>query len=325
MKVKIILGIVALLGIGVGTYIYQNRYSFYRYLPAENENKLQSINFKLCDENGNLFSGRVKSGSDLYLNIYSYKDGELNGLNVIYYIDSIKELGHWKEGKQNGLFQLYTEDGILIESANFKNGERDGLTEQYFSSTGKLRVSANYKEGILEGEYKVYYPDGTLQGEVIYKNGEMNGEFKEYYENGNIRFTGSYKESLQDGEWKFYLKNGNLQTIANYKSGELNGLKEDYYENGKLWTRQEFKDNIPEDIYEIYYEDGTPQLKAKIKEGIVIEEKRFNRDGTLYDEDDDRVIISESVDNNFDDISFSENKEEITITEIDENEIIRTN
>lgn len=276
MKVKIVLGIVALLGIGVGTYIYQNRYSFYRYLPAENENKLQSINFKLCDENGNLFSGRVKSGSDLYLNIYSYKDGELNGLNVIYYIDSIKELGHWKEGKQNGLFQLYTEDGILIESANFKNGE-------------------------------------------------MNGEFKEYYENGNIRFTGSYKESLQDGEWKFYLKNGNLQTIANYKSGELNGLKEDYYENGKLWTRQEFKDNIPEDIYEIYYEDGTPQLKAKIKEGIVIEEKRFNRDGTLYDEDDDRVIISESVDNNFDDISFSENKEEITITEIDEDEIIRTN
>lgn len=218
MKVKIVLGIVALLGIGVGTYIYQNRYSFYRYLPAENENKLQSINFKLCDENGNLFSGRVKSRSDLYLNIYSYKDGELNGLNVIY-----------------------------------------------------------------------------------------------------------YKESLQDGEWKFYLKNGNLQTIANYKSGELNGLKEDYYENGKLWTRQEFKDNIPEDIYEIYYEDGTPQLKAKIKEGIVIEEKRFNRDGTLYDEDDDRVIISESVDNNFDDISFSENKEEITITEIDEAEIIRTN
>lgn len=277
MKVKIVLGIVALLGIGVGTYIYQNRYSFYRYLPAENENKLQSINFKLCDENGNLFSGRVKSGSDSYLNIYSYKDGELNGLNVIYYKDSIKELGHWKEGKQNGLFQLYTEDGILIESANFKNGERDGLTEQYFSSTGKLRVSANYKEGILEGEYKVYYPDGTLQGEVSYKNGEMNGEFKEYYENGN------------------------------------------------LWTRQEFKDNISEGIYEIYYEDGTPQLKAKIKEGIVIEEKRFNRDGTLYDEDDDRVIISESVDNNFDDISFSENKEEITITEIDEDEIIRTN
>ena len=32
MKVKIVLGIVALLGIGVGTYIYQNRYSFYRYL-----------------------------------------------------------------------------------------------------------------------------------------------------------------------------------------------------------------------------------------------------------------------------------------------------
>jgi hypothetical protein len=50
-----------------------------------------------------------------------------------------------------------------------------------------------------------------------------------------------------------------------------------------------------------------------------------DRDGTLYDEDDDRVIISESVDNNFDDISFSENKDKITITEVDEDEIIRTN
>ena len=74
MKVKIVLGIVALLGIGVGTYIYQNRYSFYRYLPAENEDKLQSINFKLCDENGNLFSGRVKSvlaANGFYANLYN--------------------------------------------------------------------------------------------------------------------------------------------------------------------------------------------------------------------------------------------------------------
>ena len=84
MKAKAILGVVLLVGIVVGTYIYQNRYSFYRYLPAENEDKLQSINFKLCDENGNLFSGRVKSRSDSYLNIYSYKDGELDGLNIIY-------------------------------------------------------------------------------------------------------------------------------------------------------------------------------------------------------------------------------------------------
>lgn len=96
-----------------------------------------------------------------------------------------------ENGEQHGLFQMYTEDGILIDSGTFKDGERDGLTEQFYNDTGKLRVSANYKNGVLEGEFKAYYPNGNLQGEVIYKNGEKNGDFKEYHENKNIRLSGS--------------------------------------------------------------------------------------------------------------------------------------
>lgn len=318
MKVKIVLSVITILGIAVGTYIYQNKYSFYRYLPAEDESKLQSINFKWCDEDGKTFSGRIKSGSDSYLNIYSYKDGELDGLNVIYYKNKIKEIGHWKEGKQNGLFQMYTEDGILVDNANFKNGERDGLTEQYYSATGKLRIAANFKNGVLDGKYKAYYPNGVLQGEVFYTNGEMNGEIKEYYENGNLRLVGNYKKSLENGEWKFYLEKGNLQSIVNYKDGEMNGLKEDYYDNGKVWTRSEFKNNIQEGIYEVYYKDGTPQLKAKIKGGKIIEEQRFNRDGTIYDEDDDKVFVSETVVDAFEGSNITENEEEITIKEVDD-------
>ena len=307
MKTKIVLGIMVLVGIVVGTYIYQNRYSFYRYLPAEDEFRLQNINSKLYDESGKLFSGRVKSESDLYLSIYSYKDGELDGLNVIYYKNQIKETGHWKEGKQNGLFQLYTEDGILIDHALFKNGERDGLTEQFYNDTGKIRISGNYKNGILDGEYKVYYPNEKLQAETYYVNGELNGAYIGYYENGNIKLTGNYKENLPDGEWKFYLEKGNLQSIVNYKVGELNGLKEEYYENGNLWTRKEFKNSIQEGVHEVYYEDGTPKLKAKIKDGYIVEEQRFNRDGTVYGEQDERVVINESI---------GESDGEITIKEI---------
>ncbi|NME35109.1 MULTISPECIES: toxin-antitoxin system YwqK family antitoxin [Fusobacterium] len=318
MKIKIVLSVITILGIAVGTYIYQNKYSFYRYLPAEDESKLQSINFKWCDEEGKVFSGRIKSGSDSYLNIYSYKDGELDGLNVIYYKNKIKEIGHWKEGKQNGLFQMYTKDGILVDNANFKNGERDGLTEQYYSATGKLRIVANFKNGVLDGKYKAYYPSGALQGEVFYTNGEMNGEIKEYYENGNLRLVGNYKKSLENGEWKFYLEKGNLQSIVNYKDGEMNGLKEDYYDNGKVWTRSEFKNNIQEGIYEVYYKDGTPQLKAKIKGGKIIEEQRFNRDGTIYNENDDKVFVSETVVDAFEGSNITENEEEITIKEVDD-------
>ena len=304
MKAKVILGVVLLVGIGVGTYIYQNRYLFFRYLPAiEKEEQLKNINGKLCDKEGNLFSGRTKSASEEYTDIYSYKDGELDGLNVIYYKNNIKEIGHWKAGKQNGFFQMYTEDGVLIDNANFKDGERDGVTEQFYNDTGKLRVSANYKNGVLEGEFKAYYPNGNLQGEVNYVNGEMNGNFKEYHENKKIRLSGSYKNSLQEGEWKSYLEDGTLESIVNYKDGELHGLKEDYYKNGNVWTRQEFKNNDLDGVYEVYYENGNPQLKAKIKNWQTIEEKRFNHDGTLYNEQDEKIVESD------DEITISENSE----------------
>lgn len=294
MKAKVILGVVLLVGIGVGTYIYQNRYLFFRYLPAiEKEEQLKNINGKLCDKDGNPFSGRTKRASEEYTDIYSYKDGELDGLNVVYYKNNIKEIGHWKAGKQNGLFQMYTEDGVLIDSGTFKNGERDGVTEQFYNDTGKLRVSANYKNGVLEGEFKAYYPNGNLQGEVNYINGEMNGEFKEYHENKKIRLSGSYKNSLQEGEWKSYLEDGTLESIINYKDGELHGIKEDYYKNGNVWTRQEFKNNDLDGVYEVYYENGNPQLKAKIKNGQTIEEQRFNHDGTLYNEQDEKIVESD--------------------------------
>ncbi len=293
MKAKAILGVVLLVGIVVGTYIYQNRYLFFKYLPAiEKEEQLKNINRKLCDEDGKLFTGRTKSASEEYTDIYSYKDGELDGLNVVYYKNNIKEIGHWKAGKQNGLFQMYTEDGVLIDNANFKDGERDGVTEQFYNDTGKLRVSVNYKNGVLEGEFKAYYPNGNLQGEVNYVNGEMNGDFKEYHENKKIRLSGSYKNSLQEGEWKSYLEDGTLESIINYKDGELHGIKEDYYKNGNVWTRQEFKNNDLDGVYEVYYENGNLQLKAKIKNGQTIEEQRFNHDGTLYNEQDEKIVES---------------------------------
>ncbi len=312
MKIKMILGVILLVGVSIGSCVYKNRYSFFKYLPTIEEEQLKNVNGKLCDEDGKLFSGRTKRASEEYTDIYSYKNGELDGLNVVYYKNNIKEIGHWKDGKQNGLFQMYTEDGILIDSGTFKDGERDGLTEQFYNDTGKLRVSANYKNGVLDGEFKAYYPNGDIQGEVTYKNGEMNGEYKEYHENKSIRLSGNYKNNLQDGEWKSYLEDGTLETIVNYKDGELNGLKEDYYKNGNVWIKQEFKNNDLDGVYEVYYENGNPQLKAKIKNGQTIEEQRFNHDGTPYNEKE-KIIINGTI---------SDSSDEITIKEVSDDEIV---
>ena len=93
MKTKIILGVILLIGVGIGSYVYKNKYSFFKYLPAVSDEQVKNFNGKLYDEKENLFSGRIKEESGDYTNIYSYKNGELDGLNVSYYKNNIKEIG----------------------------------------------------------------------------------------------------------------------------------------------------------------------------------------------------------------------------------------
>lgn len=95
MKTRFVLGIVSLCFITIGTYIYYNRYTLFKYLPnVENTENFQNLNGKLYDENGKPFTGRKKETNNEYTDIYSYKDGELDGLNVMYYKNNIKEIGH---------------------------------------------------------------------------------------------------------------------------------------------------------------------------------------------------------------------------------------
>ena len=110
-----------LLCIGVGFSIYFYRYYLFQYLPATIDNgQIKNIDGFLYDETGKFFTGRLREDFNTSFSIYSYKNGELHGLNVVYSQGKIKEIGHWKKGKQNGLFQLYTEQGILIDNAMFK-------------------------------------------------------------------------------------------------------------------------------------------------------------------------------------------------------------
>lgn len=306
MKVKVLLGVFLLLGIG--SWIYINRYSYFKYLPAADEKQLINVDGKLCDKSGKPFSGRVKRVSDDYVDIYSYKDGELDGLNVIYYKSLVKEIGHWKNGEQNGLFQMYTENGLLIDNANFKDGQRHGVAEEYYNDTGKLRALINYKNGTFDGEFKSYYPNGNIQIEANYKNGVIDGAYKEYYDNKSIKIIGNYKESLQDGEWRIYLGNGKLKSLVNYKDGALNGIKEDYYANGNLWTRRGFENNTQEGVYEVYYENGSPQFKAVVRNGVIVEEQKFDGNCMIYNEQEDKIIIKEIVSDSSDQMADSKSK-----------------
>lgn len=212
----------------------QNLYTLYRCFPAvDEESCVNSDGVMVRRNDGKPFSGRMKSRTDQSLSVYSYKNGQLDGLDVVYYDGIVKETGCWKEGKQNGLFRLYTPSGILVDYANFENGERHGLTRQFDPETGGITAEGRYNNGQLDGTWIQYYPDGrTAAIEQTYQNGILNGSARQYYENGQLQIDMSYSDGVPSGPYKFYYPNGQIAVDGALENGSYRSDTKMYDEDG---------------------------------------------------------------------------------------------
>ncbi len=225
---------VILLLLAVGVVTYQNFHALYRYLPATQEDACTNLNGVIVrEEDGKPFTGRMKSNTERSLSIYSYKDGLLDGLDVVYYDGAVKETGHWKEGKQNGLFTLYTTGGILIDYANFEDGERHGLTRQYDPETGGVTHVGNYLHGEMDGRWVEYDPDtGYILTEQTYCEGVLHGPAKQYYSHGQLQIDMNFENGVAQGPYQAYYPGGQLQVEDNLENGSYSSQVKMYYEDG---------------------------------------------------------------------------------------------
>ena len=57
---------------------------------------------------------------------------------------------YWKDGKREGLWKRYYENGQLSSEVNFKDGKRAGLWKEY-DENGQLNEEVNFKYGKREG------------------------------------------------------------------------------------------------------------------------------------------------------------------------------
>ena len=64
----------------------------------------------------------------------------------------------------------------------FKNGKREGEWLWYFEN-GQLNIKNNYKDNKLEGEWLWYFENGQLKYKSNFKDGKQEGEFLYYYKN----------------------------------------------------------------------------------------------------------------------------------------------
>jgi antitoxin component YwqK of YwqJK toxin-antitoxin module len=109
-----------------------------------------------------------------------------------------------------------------IEQGSIKDGKRDGAWIAY-RENGQLYLKSYWKNFKQEGDWIGYYENGQFWFKTNYKNGKPEGASVFYHKNGQLGSKGNWKNGEQEGAWIAYRENG---TVDKEKTGTFkNGKK----------------------------------------------------------------------------------------------------
>jgi len=138
-----------------------------------------------------------------------------------------------KEGKKDGVFTKYYQNGNLEYEGKFTNGEREGDWAFNYAN-GKQEATVEFMgDGFIVKEFK----DET--GKYLLKKG--SGQFEFMLENLGIEgsISGYFKKGERDGEWFLVNNEGKKLIKEKYTEGKHEGT---WFLHGEIWeTRNEIE------------------------------------------------------------------------------------
>ena len=177
----------------------------------------------------------------------------------------VRREASFRDGRREGVWRDFDEDGNVIKSQTYKNGVLVG--EGIVDTDGKRR-----------GEYKEFYPDSTLRAEGLFIGGERSGDWKFYYHNGQLQEIGSYKEGQPDGAWTWYYDNGQKQIEEQFYKGQPNGPYKEYDAKGNMIVSGTYFDGMKNGKW-------TEQIGDMRSEGEYRNDKQVGEWVSYYDND----------------------------------------
>lgn len=136
-------------------------------------------------------------------------------------------------GKREGTWNVYSSNGNVTTTENYKNGKLHGIRKEFDTEEGTiLLVSENYVNGDKVGECAYYHKDGKKKEIHNYVGDDVYKEEYIYYDNGNLKEILSTKNEFPDGVSKSFYPNGNLESTVDAKG--FNFIIKKYAEDGEL-------------------------------------------------------------------------------------------
>ena len=174
------------------------------YLFKENFGQLTWSNFQI------LKIGKwleiYKKGTVCFTQLEIQKNAELQGKILFYKSNKIlTNISSYEEGKLNGPFTSFYDDGNLLSIGNHKNDSPSEFVVFYKNQRVKWQLST------LNKYEKEWASNGKLiRYTQVDSESKNNGVSKGWYQNGKIKFSGNYLHGKAIGKWVFYDKKGKV-------------------------------------------------------------------------------------------------------------------
>lgn len=204
-----------------------------------------------------------------------YNQGKLDGVQKRFFKNGKPEVVlNYKNNVLHGLKALWNDQGILLEEANYLDGDLDG--RYFLVKDDGTKIISYYKNNLKHGSEEVYYPLHPLFGEVkafqaTYEKGLIQGEALEFNEAGTKVASTFYENGLKNGPALFYHPDETLMIATEFKNDEQHGLTSEYYKSGNLKVQVLFIDNLKEGEEKSYFDGAAQQIATSkfYKKGIL--------------------------------------------------------
>ncbi len=245
--------------------------------------------------------------------------------------DTTKKITYYL-GKKNGWYYTYYTrmDGYPRNSIHSKilyvDDRRQGPGYFYYPD-GKLQKLINFQNNYPHGQAFEYAPDGRIITVITYRYGNpveadainrydslgrKHGLWREYYDNGQIKWEATYSHGKLNGYYKEYNRYGALVKFLRYRNGQLikeapdvkekqQGrlrMVEKYYPDGRLKYTGAYSNTIPVGIHRYYDTSGRViravwynDLGVKIGQGRVDTAGRKTGTWVLFYENGDTMAV----------------------------------
>ena len=102
-------------------------------------------------------------------------------------------LGEVVDGKKDGKWTGWYENGQKEREGTYKDGKEDGLSTTWLEN-GQKWYEATYKDGKIDGLWTLWYENGQKWVEIAYKNRRKDGLHTIWHENGQKRSETTFKD-----------------------------------------------------------------------------------------------------------------------------------